>query len=115
MCTALFSDTVIYGEWKTGKNIRALTMGLLNLPVKIGVLLRSAVVTLGFMAIGFAANTAPAPKVVNGIASLMTFSPAVVCALGAVIFFFGYRMEEAQVVKMQEEIAARSAVQSPKA
>ena len=48
MNTALFSDTVIYGEWKTGKNIRAFTMALLNFPIKMAVLIRSAVVTLGW-------------------------------------------------------------------
>lgn len=112
MCTALFSDTVVYGEWKTGKNIRALTMGLLNLPIKIGVLLRSAVVTLGLMSIGFVSSTTPSERVVSGIASLMTLSPAAVCALAAIIFFFGYKMEDAQVVQMQSAIAAQAAANS---
>ena len=56
MNTALFSDTVVYGEWKTGKNISAFTMALMNLRVKVGVLVRSAVVTAGLMTIGFVAN-----------------------------------------------------------
>ena len=109
MSTALFSDTVVYGEWKTGKSIRAFTMSLLNLPIKIGVLVRSAVVTLGLVAIGFVSNAAPEPEVVSGIAALMTFSPAAVCLLAAVCFFFGYRLDEGRVERMQLEIAARSA------
>jgi GPH family glycoside/pentoside/hexuronide:cation symporter len=107
MCTALFSDTVVYGEWKFGKNIRAFTMALLNLPVKLGVLLRSAVAILGFTMIGFVANTDPAPEVVSGIASLITFSNAAVCLLAAVIFFLGYKLKDENITKMQAELAER--------
>ena len=46
MITALFSDTVIYGEWKTGRNIRAFTMALMNIPIKVGVFLRSVIVSV---------------------------------------------------------------------
>ncbi len=109
MNTALFSDTVIYGEWKTGKNIRAFTMALLNFPIKMAVLIRSAIVTLGLVAIGFVANAAPAPSVVRGISSIMTFTPAAACAIAALVFYYGYKIEDRQVVKMQEEIAARKA------
>ena len=108
MSTALFSDTVTYGEWKTGKNIRGFTMSLWNLPIKLGVLLRHQVITLGLGAVGFVANTDPTPEVIKGIASLMIFSTSAVCFLAAVIFFFGYRIREDDVVRMQEEIAARA-------
>jgi Na+/melibiose symporter-like transporter len=107
MNTALFSDTVIYGEWKTGKNIRAFTMALMNLPIKIGVLIRSAIVPVGLMAIGFVANAKPTPRVTGGISSLMTFAPAAAYAIAALIFYFGYRLNETHILKMQEEIAAR--------
>jgi Na+/melibiose symporter-like transporter len=105
--TALFADTVVYGEWKTGKNIRAFTMALMNFPIKLGVLIRSAVVTAGLMAIGFVANTVPTPRVMEGIRSIMALTPAAGYAIAAVIFYFGYRLEETDIVQMQEEIAAR--------
>jgi sugar (glycoside-pentoside-hexuronide) transporter len=105
--TALFADTVVYGEWKTGKNIRAFTMALMNFPIKLGVLIRSAVVTAGLIAIGFVANTVPTPHVMEGIRSIMALTPAAGYAIAAVIFYFGYRLEETDIVQMQEEIAAR--------
>ena len=105
--TALFSDTVIYGEWKTGKNIRAFTMALMNLPIKVGVLIRSAIVPIGLMAIGFVANAPPTPRVTRGISLIMTLGPAAAYAIAAVIFFLGYRLNETHVLKMQEEIVAR--------
>ncbi len=110
MNTALFADTVVYGEWKTGKNIRAFTMALMNLPIKAGVLIRSAAVTMGLMAIGFVANAAPTPRVIEGIRSMMTLTPAAGYAIAALIFYFGYRIEEAHVLQMQHEIAARKTI-----
>jgi GPH family glycoside/pentoside/hexuronide:cation symporter len=107
MITALFSDTVVYGEWKTGKNIRAFTMALLTLPIKVGIFFRSAVIAIGLPAIGFVANQEPAPGVGEGIGSIMTFTPAAACALAAAVFYFGYKIEEKHVIQMQHEIAAK--------
>jgi Na+/melibiose symporter-like transporter len=106
MTTALFADTVVYGEWKTGKNIQAFTMSLLTLPIKFGVLIRSGVITVGLMSIGFVAGKST-PEIVNGISSIMIYSPAVASAIAAAIFYFGYRIEEKDVLQMQDEIAAR--------
>jgi len=107
MSTALFVDTVVYGEWKTGKNIQAFTMSLLVLPIKLGLLIRSGVITIGFIIIGFDVNTTPTAEVVNGINSIMIYSPAIAAALTAAIFYFGYRIDEKDVLQMQDEIAAR--------
>jgi Na+/melibiose symporter-like transporter len=107
MMTALFSDTVVYGEWKTAVNIRSFTMALMNLPIKLGVLIRSAIVTAGLIAIGYVANAAPTPRVVDGISSMMTLAPAAAYAIGAAVFYLGYRLDEKDVVRMQEDIQAR--------
>ena len=108
MNTALFADTVVYGEWKTGQNIRAFTMALMNFPIKLGILIRSGVMTLGLMLIGFVANAEPTPRVIEGISSIITLTPAIAYAVAAIIFYFGYRIEEEDVLQMQEEIAART-------
>jgi len=107
MSTALFSDTVVYGEWKTGKNIRAFTMALQTFTIKVGVLIRSGVITFGLMAIGFVANTEPTPNVIEGISSIMIYSTAVTSAIAAAVFYFGYRIEDKYILQMQNEIAAR--------
>jgi Na+/melibiose symporter-like transporter len=107
MSTALFADTAIYGEWKTGKSIQGFTMALLTLPIKVGVLLRSGVITIGLMAIGFIANTVPEQNVTDGISSIMIFSPSVACAIAAATFYFGYKIEDKRVLVMQDEIASR--------
>jgi Na+/melibiose symporter-like transporter len=109
MSTALFSDTVVYGEWKTGKNIRGFTMALQTFAIKVGVLIRSGVITFGLIAIGFVANTEPTPKVVDGISIITSFTPAIACIISAGIFFFGYRIEDKRILRMEEEIPARKA------
>ncbi|MDI9613695.1 MAG: MFS transporter [Acidobacteriota bacterium] len=109
MTTALFADTVTYGEWKTGKSIRAFTMALMNVSIKVGILIRSVVVAGGLMLIGFVANADPTPKVADGIHSMMTLWPAAGYAVAAAIFYFGYRLEDGRVVSMQAEIEARRA------
>ena len=106
MQTALFADTVVYGEWKTGKNIQAFTMSLLTLPVKFGLLIRSGIINVGLMSIGFVAGKSTA-EVVSGINAIMIYSPAIASALAGAVFYFGYRIEDKDVLKMQDEIAAR--------
>ena len=110
MSTALFSDTVVYGEWKTGRNMRAFTIALQSFAIKVAVLIRNAVVALGLSAIGFIANaTDPASGVIEGIRSIMIFAPAAACTVAALLFFLGYKIEDSHVLRMQEEIVARRA------
>ena len=107
MTTALFADTAIYGEWKTGKSIRGFTMALLTLPIKVGLFLRAQIIALGLVAIGFIANTVPAPNVVRGISYIMIIAPAAASAVAAAIFYFGYKIDDKHILRMQDEIAAR--------
>ena len=109
LSTALFSDTVVYGEWKTGKNSRAFTMALQSFSIKLSVLFRSAVITFGLMAIDFEADMDSTPRVVEGISSIMIFTPVIVCLISAAIFYFGYKLEDKHVLQMEEEIAAQKA------
>jgi GPH family glycoside/pentoside/hexuronide:cation symporter len=107
MCTALYSDAAVYGQWKNGRNILAFAMALLILPLKTGLLIRNALITGGLMTIGFVANQDPSPQVVAGIRNLMTLVPAGACVLASVIFLLGYKIEDKDIVRMQDEISAR--------
>ena len=107
MSTALFVDSSVYGEWKTGKSIQGFTMALLTLPIKVGILLRSGIIGLGLIVIGFDADVDVTQSVVDGIRSIMIFAPAVACAISAVTFKFGYRINDEDILRMKDEIAAR--------
>ena len=84
-------------------------MALMNLPIKIGVLIRSGVIAVGLIVIGFVAKADPTPRIVEGISSIMALVPAAAYAIAAAVFYFGYRIEEKDVLQMQEEIRARTA------
>jgi Na+/melibiose symporter-like transporter len=61
------------------------------------------------MAIGFVANADPTPSVIEGISSIMALTPAAAYGIAAIIFYFGYSLEDKDIVQMQEEIKARTA------
>jgi Na+/melibiose symporter-like transporter len=112
MNTALFSDAGIYGEWKSGRDIRAFVMAVGNLPIKAGVFIRSAIFSIGLAVIGFVANAKPSSNVIEGIRSIMTLAPAAACLLAAGIFYFGCKLEDSEIQRMQQEIANRRDSQS---
>jgi Na+/melibiose symporter-like transporter len=107
MSTALFADSAVYGEWKTGKSIQGFTMALLTIPIKAGILIRAGVIGLGLWAIGYDPDIVATQNVMDGIRSIMIFSPAVASAIAAATFYFGYRINDKDILRMQEEIAAR--------
>ena len=59
------------------------------------------------MAIGYVANAIPGPGVIDGIRYIMTLSPAASCLIAALVFYYGYRIEDQQVIRMQDDISAR--------
>ncbi len=108
MIGALFVDTSVYGEWKTGKNILGFTMSLIMLPIKFGLLIGRNVIFVGLGIIGFVVGAeVQAPEVADGISAIMIYTSAISSILAAIIFYLGYRLKEEDIVKMQEEIAAR--------
>ena len=84
-------------------------MALQSFSIKVGVLIRSGIVYFGLMAIGFVADAEPAPGVVEGIRSIIIFTPAVVCLISAAIFLLGYKLEDRSVLQMEDEIITRKA------
>lgn len=107
---AMYSDTVVYGEWKTGKNTTAFNMGLMNFPLKMAIIARSSLLGAMLIKIGFDASVAPenvSLTVQEGIANFFTLVPAISFTISFFVLFFGYRLTNDKVTKMREEIAAR--------
>lgn len=107
---ALYSDTVVYSEWKTGKNATGWIMGLSNMPLKLAVVTRGALVTGVLAMAGFSANIDPAAAtdaLKSGIANVFVTIPGIAVLVGAVILFFGYRLTKEKVEHYQGEIESR--------
>ena len=112
-CTpALYSDTIIYSEWKTGKNATGWISGLQNVPLKVGVMLRgisiSACLAIAHFTPGMDASQATV-ELQKGICLGFMIIPACALLLSAVILLFGFKITREKVAQYRAEIDARRA------
>jgi GPH family glycoside/pentoside/hexuronide:cation symporter len=108
---ALYADTAVYAEWKTGKSNVGWIMGLQNVPLKVGVILRGIVVAASLAAANFDAKIDPAKATVElkkGVTAAFALWPAIFVAFGFLLLLFGYKLSRETVSKYQAEIDARS-------
>jgi len=105
---AMYSATVDYGEWKTGKNARGFIMSLISFPIKSAIFIRSVVITSILVSAGYVADMTPTPELITGIKNGIALVPALFIGVGLIIVLFLYRITPEKHKQMQEEIAARS-------
>lgn len=104
---AMYSATVDYGEWKTGKNARGFIMSLISFPIKSAILVRSVVITAVLAGAGYVANMEPTVELVRGIISGIALVPAVIMLFGLVCIVLLYKITPQSLAQMQKEIAAK--------
>jgi GPH family glycoside/pentoside/hexuronide:cation symporter/glucuronide carrier protein len=104
---AMYSTTVDYGEWKTGKNARGFIMSLISFPIKAAVLIRNVIITSILVSAGYVADMAPTPELISGIKTGITLIPAAFIGVGLIIIILLYRISPEKHKTMQAEIAAR--------
>lgn len=109
---AIYSDIIIYSEWKTGKNATGWIMGLSNVPIKVGVVLRgvviNAVLAAGGFATGMTAADAPA-SLSHSISIGFTLIPAAIAAFSLILVTCFFRITPDKVKKYEGEIKERTA------
>ena len=104
---ALYSDTIVYGEWKTGKNASGFIMGLMNVPLKVAKMSNGLVLTSALASIGFVAGITPTAALKTGIINISTLIPAASLILCGLLILFGFRLTEDKIEQMQREINTR--------
>ncbi len=104
---AMYSATVDYGEWKTGKNARGFIMSLISFPIKTAIFVRSVIITGILVSAGYVADMAPTPELIAGIKNGIALIPALFIGAGLLIILVLYRITPQKQKEMQEEIAAR--------
>lgn len=111
-CTpALYGDTIVYSEWKTGKNATGWVMGLQNLPLKIGVMARGIIISAVLAAAAFNSGIKPedaSVELMKGICNGFMIIPAIALIIGAVLLIAGFRLTREKIEHYQTEIAARN-------
>ena len=112
-CTpALYADTIIYSEWKTGKNATGWISGLQNVPLKVSIMTRGIIINACLAAAHFSTDidpTAATDALKKGICVAFIVVPAIALIIAGVLLLVGFHLTKDKVVKYQEEIAARKA------
>ena len=107
----MYGDCAIYGEYKTGKDVNGFVMGLTNIPMKVGTLLRGVVLAVSFQIMGYQAGVDPTLAVKNGICNTYVGVPLVCTLIGLVTLLFGYKLTKPMLEEAKAEIEARKAAQ----
>ena len=108
---AMYGDCAIYGEYKTGKDVNGFVMGLTNIPMKVGTLLRGVVLAVSFQIIGYQAGVDPTPAVKSGICNTYVGVPLICILIGLVTLLFGYKLTKPMLEEAKAAIEARKAAQ----
>lgn len=110
--SAMYTDTAVFHEWKTGKNASGWIMGLLNVPLKASGILRSAIIPASLAIGGFNASIKPADTPVamkEGICLAFMVIPGILLVICAIVLLVGYRLSKTKVEEMQQEINVKVA------
>ncbi|MBC3898079.1 MFS transporter [Acetobacterium malicum] len=104
---AMYSATVDYGEWKTGKNARGFIMSLISFPIKISVFVRSVIIAAVLGSVGYVADMAATPELVQAIKNGIALYPAIIMVIGLVLMFGLYTLTPKRMAEMSKEVAER--------
>ena len=103
-----YLDCGEYGYWKTGKDNRAVTLSVGNMPIKIGMALGGSLGAYGLQIIGYVPNMAPTPEFATKFMYLFGGLPAALALIGATILLFGYKLKDEDCALYASENAARA-------
>ena len=113
---ALYADTAIYARWKSGKDSTGFIMGLQNVPLKIGVLVKSVLLNTALGLAGYdaykaaidAKDLAALPESLKqGVCGAFSLWSGIFCAIGLLVLVFGFKLTKEKVEQYQAEIDAR--------
>lgn len=93
----LFANCAGYSSKKTGYDTTGTVMGLLTVPVKVGIVMRGILISAALAIGGFSADIDPntaSESVQRGICIGFMIIPAVVIIVGALSLLFGYRLDK---------------------
>ena len=101
--TAMYADCAVECEYKSGKDVRGMVMSFMSLPIKLGVVIRSGLVSAALTMVGYTAGMAATPQVVNGFNMAYLLWPALLALGCAVVALLIYKLPESRVTEMIAE------------
>lgn len=110
---AMVSDTVEFGEWKSGVRSEALTYSAFTWFRKVSQAVAGFVPGLVLGLVSYVPNAEQqSPSAVLGIRSLMFIYPTVMCALAVASIWFIYNLNEDRYLEIQNELEDRRALKA---
>lgn len=103
---ALYTDTIVYATWKTGKESSGWIMGLQNLPLKIAIFLRGVIVNACLVAVGWVSGVVLEGTARQGMLLPLALVPGILCIIGGILMLI-YRLTKEKVMQYKAEIEAR--------
>lgn len=111
-CTpALYGDTIVYSEWKTGKNAAGWISGLQNVPLKVSIMTRGIIISACLAMGNFSPDIDPASAsegLKNAISIGFMVIPAIALIVAVAALIFGFKLTKDKVDQYAAEIASRS-------
>lgn len=104
---AMYSATVDYGDWKTGKNARGFIMSLISMPIKVSIFVRSVIISAVLASVGYVADMAVTPELIQGIKNGFALYPAIIMIIGMVMMFGLYTLTPKRMEEINKELAER--------
>lgn len=105
----LYSMCATWSHWKSGENTIGTTMSIMTVAVKLGVTLRAMILPAALAAVGYVSSaTVFDAAAIAGINQVYFLLPLVLLVVSLVPFIFLFKIKDDDVVRMNEEIAARS-------
>ncbi|OFA01051.1 MFS transporter [Duganella sp. HH101] len=104
---SMYADTADYNEWRTGRRATAMTFAAATFSQKLGTAVAVAVIGWLFTRLGYVANVAQSSGSQAGIVWLMSLIPAAFALLAVAAMFF-YNLDNARLVQIQTDLAARN-------
>ena len=105
---AMYMDAAEYGYYKTGKDASAFIMSMYTLPTKIAIMIATSGAGYGLALIGFKANIAQTPEVLNNMMNIICFIPAGSGFTAFLVMLF-YSLSDDKLHKIMETNAAKKA------
>ena len=102
-------DAGEYHYYKTGVDNRALAMGMMNMPIKIGFIIGGTLAGYALQAIGYTAGMTVTPEFVSKFMWVFTGIPSAFYLLGAIIMFLGYKITDEDAAMYAKANAERMA------
>jgi len=112
LMAAMYADTADYAEWKTGRRATGLVFSASIFAQKFGWGWGGAIALLVMNHVGFVANQAQTPEMLQGLVGLMSLYPAVMGILAVLILVVLYPLNETKMSQIGADLNARRAAEN---